>query len=178
MQLANAQFGFRVTQFQRAFHAAVFIGRATIALHRQQAGVDPVRVVDELEPEQADDIDANADRPLGVTGLGVEDKALGPLLGLRLPVSADNVRVVPAGVVIACLQGNAGIIDKTAFGGHQLAGNTHGDSHGQQRLGCMNGWLHRCALIFVMYEARRGGSTVARHVKHCYAECKSRVLRA
>ena len=34
LQLANAQFGFRVTQFQRAFHAAVVIGRATIALHR------------------------------------------------------------------------------------------------------------------------------------------------
>ncbi|MNV54496.1 hypothetical protein D3C71_1466920 [compost metagenome] len=147
LQLSNLQLGPGVTHFQRTGQAAVVIGGTPVTLHRQQAGIDPVRAAVELEAQQADDIHAKPDGALGIPGLDVEDEALRPLLGLRLRVSPDDVGEVAAEVVIAGLQGGAGVFDEATLGSQCASGKTRGERQGQHGTGCWETLFHRCSLI-------------------------------
>src|SRR5690606_26265447 len=75
--------GFRIANLRRRAELAVFVRRLLVT-DRQQSGILALRSGVELHPEQADGIDAESDRPLGKAGLVIEQKALRPLVPLRL----------------------------------------------------------------------------------------------
>ena len=94
----------------------------------------------------ADGIDAETDGARGVAGLEVEDKTLGPFLGLGLFIGPDDVREIAAEVVVARLQGRAAVFDKTTRldQGWQAQGQDSGQQDGLHIRIVSHGLAHCC----------------------------------
>jgi len=88
VQRGGGQLGLR-----RQACRAVVIRRFTGSRAWQEAGAATAGAGVELDAEQADGIQAEADRPFGVAGFHFQDEALGPLLGLGLAVPRTEVAV-------------------------------------------------------------------------------------
>lgn len=86
------------------------------------------RAAVKLEAKQASNIHTDANGALGVTGAGIEDKALCPFLSTRLGARALDIGIIAAEKVIARLQCGAGTFDETGLFcrslGTQRCGNT------------------------------------------------------
>ncbi|MNP41174.1 hypothetical protein D3C76_1348620 [compost metagenome] len=120
-----------------------------------------LRAAVELETEQTDDVDTHADHARGIAGGGIEDEALGPLLGTRLGTRAFDIGIVTTEKVIARLQRSAGARDETWLFGRRLGAQGGGDATTGQASGRgitlwhvteheSNSWMRATA-------ARRGG---------------------
>src|SRR5690606_9283445 len=112
-QLSQSELGLRPAHLEGGSQATVFILRLAIAASRQQAGVDPPAATIELDAEHANGINAEANRPLGVTGIDSQDKTLRPFFGLRLLIGADDIGEIPTEIVVARLQRRRGALNET-----------------------------------------------------------------
>ncbi|MDT4851013.1 hypothetical protein FQZ97_851810 [compost metagenome] len=128
-QRAEARFAVGYAQFPGQPEAAEFVPRAAIALQREQRagrarlpGLAGAAARVQAQAEQAEGIDADADRAFGEAGLQVEPKALAPLLGLAF----ETVAVVMVEVEVAQVQRALAALDEAVgqglFADQQAAG--------------------------------------------------------
>lgn len=116
---AELQFGIRHAQPAGHRQASEVVGRAAVAVGRQQLGAGRSLAAIQLQAVQAEDIEAEADAALGEAGAGVEDEALRPFLGLVLAGVADEVAVQ---VEVARGEADLGVFEETSLGVDRQAG--------------------------------------------------------
>jgi hypothetical protein len=98
-----------------------------------------VRAGVELEPEQAQGVQAHADAALGVAGLVAQQEALGPLLRVRLAGAA--LAIVTVEVEVAQFQAGLAVADEVGLGAERQAGGDRGQRP------C--GKIFHCCCLFV-----------------------------
>ncbi len=110
------QFGFGNPRLACNAETAEIIGRATVAVDRQQLSAPCAFATIELERIQAQHVNPETDHTLGEARLGVENKALCPFLGFALrscAVGEGRVGEVAVEVRITQRKCGFGIVDET-----------------------------------------------------------------